>query len=67
MANASVDDGIGLGCATAFMVILVVGAVGWVANIAKLFLSLNDPLTGMFFARIVGVFLVPIGCIVGWL
>lgn len=61
------DDGIGAGCGFAFLALWVAGAVGWVANIVKLFTSLNDPLTVMVVARAIGVIVSPIGCIIGWL
>jgi hypothetical protein len=49
-------------------IVLTVGIVGgWVANIVKLFDSAFDPLTGEVVLRIVGVFLPPLGVVMGYL
>jgi hypothetical protein len=40
---------------------------GWVANIVKLFGSDFDPLTGQIVLRVVGVFVAPLGSIMGYL
>ena len=61
------SDAIGGGCALGMVALMAAAAVGWVLNVVKIFATLNDPLTGMFVGRVLGVFLVPIGCIVGWL
>lgn len=48
---------------------LVVGAFiigGWIANLVKLVDGLSEPVTGMFIARGVGVFIAPIGVILGY-
>ena len=49
-----------------FVLILVVaGIVGWLANVFKLVDMLDGPVTAMFIARIVGVFMAPLGSILG--
>lgn len=40
---------------------------GWIANIVKLIGSNFDPLTGFVVARVVGVFVPPVGAILGFL
>jgi hypothetical protein len=49
-------------------IVLTVGIVGgWVANIVKLFDSGLEPLTGEVVVRIIGVFIAPIGVVMGYL
>lgn len=55
------------GCALAWVAIMAAGAIGWALNIIKIFGALGEPVTGMFIGRVIGAFVVPIGCIVGWL
>lgn len=51
-----------------FLLALVLVAVGgWVANIVKLFGSDFSPLTGEVVLRVVGVFVAPLGAILGFL
>lgn len=40
---------------------------GWVMNIIEIFGSDFSQITGMLVIRVIGVFLAPIGAIVGWL
>ena len=47
--------------------IVIVGAWGWGWNIVKAYDMLNSPITGMFIARVVGVFVAPLGAILGFL
>ena len=47
---------------------LVIAAIGgWISNIIKLAQSGFDPLTGMVVLRAIGVFIAPIGSILGFL
>ena len=61
------DDAVGAGCAVASLTLFALAGIGWCLNIIKIFDALGDPVTGMFIGRVVGAFIVPIGCIVGWL
>jgi hypothetical protein len=47
---------------------LIVGLIlgGWIANLVKIFLT-DDVFTGEFVLRIIGVFAVPLGAILGFL
>ena len=47
--------------------VLLFGVGGWIANIVKIFAILNEPITGMFILRIVGVFAAPVGAVLGYL
>lgn len=40
---------------------------GWMMNLVKFIGSLGDPLTTMFFGRVVGIFVAPLGAILGYL
>lgn len=45
---------------------IIAGAGGWIANVVKLIGALNDPITGLFIARCVGVLMPPFGAILGY-
>ena len=49
-----------------FLCIILLGIGGWVANIVKIILELNDPITGLFIARIAGTFMAPLGAVLGF-
>lgn len=46
--------------------VVVLGAGGWVANIVKMVGSDFDPITGLLIARVVGIFLAPLGAVLGY-
>ena len=49
------------------LAILYLTAVGaWIANIVKFIGILDNPVTAMFVARLVGIFAVPLGMILGF-
>jgi len=48
-------------------IVIAVGAVGWVRNIVKIVGSDFAEITGMLVMRIVGVFIAPLGSILGFL
>lgn len=49
------------------VVFVLLGVGGWIANIVKLVGSNFEPLTGMVIARIIGVFLAPLGSVLGFM
>lgn len=49
------------------VLIIVLGAGGWVANIVKLVSSNFDPITGMVIARAIGIFVAPLGAVLGYI
>lgn len=49
-----------------FLTIFVIALGGWVANIVKLLSELFDPITGLFIARIAGIFMAPLGSVLGF-
>ena len=49
------------------IVLLLAGIGGWIANIVKLVDSNFDHLTGMVIARAIGIFVAPLGVVLGFL
>lgn len=51
-----------------FMVgLMALGAGGWIANIVKIINTGFDVFTGMLIARCIGVFVAPLGAVLGFL
>jgi hypothetical protein len=48
------------------LIIAIFGIYGWVANIVSLAHSTFDPLTGMVVLRVVGIFVAPLGAVLGY-
>ena len=48
-------------------VLLLGGGIGWVWNIVKIVQSGFDVFTGMLIARCIGVFVAPLGAVLGFL
>ena len=44
----------------------LLGIVGWVMNLVAIIHTMNLPITGLFIARLVGVFAFPLGGILGY-
>lgn len=56
------------GCAIVGVASLVVmAAAGWIFNIVEIFSSVNMPVSGMFILRCIGIFVAPLGAILGWI
>lgn len=49
-----------------FVLFLVAGIVGWVANLVQVFHMANDPVTGMFIFKCIAIFVAPVGAVLGW-
>ena len=47
-------------------VIAIAGLGGWIANIVKFLGMLDGGVTAMFIARIAGVFIAPLGAVLGF-
>ncbi|MFE1574392.1 hypothetical protein ACFIQG_21760 [Comamonas odontotermitis] len=45
----------------------IAGVVGWIWNIVKIINTGFDVFTGLLIARVVGVFLAPLGAVLGYL
>ena len=50
----------------ATMVTVVLGIIGWIMNIAAIVPLLEGDFTPWLVARIIGVFLFPLGAVLGW-
>lgn len=46
---------------------VILGLIGWVLNIITLFGASFDPFTGELLLRIIGIFVGPLGAIMGYL
>lgn len=42
------------------------GGCGWIANIVKIVGIVSDPITGMFILRCIGIFVPPVGAVLGF-
>ena len=40
---------------------------GWVVNIVKLYSMVSEPVTGVFVLRVIGIFIAPLGSVMGFL
>lgn len=49
------------------IIITSIGTIvlSWLANIITVFTTMGDPITGIFILRVVGIFVFPIGAIMG--
>ena len=54
------------GLLTVYVVLAIGGSIGWVMNIIALIHTNFTPLTGMVVARVIGVFVAPLGAILGF-
>lgn len=66
--NYSQKSTLAAGFALAFyLVLIVVGGYGWIENVIKLFGSDFAHLTGALVLRCIGVFVAPLGVVMGYL
>lgn len=40
--------------------------IGWIANIVKFIGEISGPITALFIGRIVGIFMAPLGAVLGF-
>jgi len=52
--------------ATVSFTFMAAACAGWIMNIVAIFNGSFEPVTGEMVVRIIGVFLAPIGAIMGW-
>lgn len=48
-------------------ILLIFAMIGWVLNIVKLIQCAGGGVTGMLIIRIIGIFVAPLGCIMGYI
>lgn len=46
---------------------VVMLAIGWFMNIGCIVSTMDGPVTGMFILRCIGIFVAPVGGVLGWL
>jgi hypothetical protein len=46
--------------------VVLLGCYGWVMNIVKMFAIASEPITGLFILRGIGIFLAPLGAVLGF-
>ena len=49
------------------LLVILAGGFGWCWNIVKLISMSLDPITGLLIVRAIGIFVFPVGMIVGYL
>lgn len=49
-----------------WLIVLVVVGIGWVMNIIDLLGTSFDPITGLAILRVVGIFIPPLGAVLGY-
>jgi hypothetical protein len=49
-----------------WIAVVAAGLVGWVMNIVTIVHTCCEPLTGMLVVRIVGIFIAPLGAVLGY-
>ena len=49
------------------IVVAILGFVGWVMNIMTIAGSSFNDLTGLLVLRVVGIFIAPMGAVLGWI
>lgn len=67
MRSNYVSGLLGLLAVVVYFGTIIAVAIGWVWNIVKIFGSAADPLTALFVLRCIGIFLAPLGAVVGYL
>ena len=55
-----------MGILYTYFFIVLMAIVGWVMNIIAIVHTASDVVTGMFIARVVGVFVPFVGAVLGW-
>lgn len=66
MLDKDADFFHGLGFLIVVFTVIIASFVGWIWNIIKIIEIINDPITGMFIMRCIGIFFVPLGIIMGY-
>ena len=64
MRMSEIGSGFGV---LVILVLTAAGIGGWVWNIVKIAESMDATVTGMFVARCIGVFVAPVGSILGFM
>lgn len=57
---------VGLGTFMLCIALIIMIIYGWIANVVDIIHTLNGPINALFVARIAGVFVAPLGAILGY-
>ncbi len=63
----TIDDFIVLVTIISFFTLIAAVALGWVFNVMAIWHSIDNPITAKFILRCIGIFVLPIGAILGYL
>ena len=66
MKMSSSEQG-AIGAALIWLAILCAAAYGWVMNIVQLYHSSFSEITGQLILRVIGIFVAPLGSVMGYL
>lgn len=61
------EDTVAIGFGIAYIVLVATLIAGWIMNIMTIWNTYDLPLTGKFVLRVIGVFVFPIGGVLGYL
>ncbi len=61
------EDTVAIGFGIAYIVFVAAMIAGWIMNIMTIWNTYDLPLTGKFVLRIIGIFVFPIGGVLGYL
>lgn len=67
MARHYGHEDYGIGYYLTLIIIWIVFTVGWVMNIIAIWNTMDNPITAKFILRCIGIFVGPIGAILGYL
>jgi hypothetical protein len=57
---------VGLTGSLAIIALFIAGVIGWIMNIMAIAGSEFTPITGLLVLRVVGIFVAPLGAVLGW-
>ena len=49
-----------------YILLMITVIVGWVLNIFAIVATVGDPINGLFILRVAGIFLAPLGAVLGF-
>lgn len=50
-----------------YITVLLIGGYGWISNIVTIWHTMDNPVTAKFVLRCIGIFVAPIGAILGYI
>ncbi len=63
----NVDRKFALGFIAFYLTLLFVGGYGWIMNLITIWHTMDSPVTAKFIARVAGIFVFPVGAVLGFL